>query len=367
MVFCGSNAPSPKIVRTNTLSVTFDTAQSSFDGPYRFTGFQIQWFAISQQSAARVLHPQPKGFQAERTEAACVTGIVLRNPSRGIIKSPNYGLSRYPSGANCTWIINPDIALVPGQMFIIKLLFLYFDVESGDLSCKTGDRAEVASVRIDGNRRRGRYCNHNKPPEGDSLDALTAKPVVVTFLSDHNGVEGYGFEIRYVVEVNSAPIVPKPGELYLPMFTNINSCGVIPRGMSRFMKRSTDIFETEAIVDDLEHSDTRIVGGNPVRSGTWPWIAELTLDNTHSCGATIINELWIMTAAHCFASAGGAGKSRWRVVIGRYSLYKDSAWNGQRALVPRIKNIFLHKHYRYRISKANDIALIELWDPVSLF
>ena len=43
----------------------------------------------------------------------------------------------------------------------------------------------------------------------------------------------------------------------------------------------------------------KIVGGSAAKDGQFPYQVSLRLNNKHFCGGSIINEKWILTAAHC--------------------------------------------------------------------
>lgn len=54
----------------------------------------------------------------------------------------------------------------------------------------------------------------------------------------------------------------------------------------------------EVVVD--EKGTPRVVGGQAAAQNSWPWIANLQDRwGTPFCGAALIHEKWLLTAAHC--------------------------------------------------------------------
>ena len=50
------------------------------------------------------------------------------------------------------------------------------------------------------------------------------------------------------------------------------------------------------------NAQLRIVGGQKSKTGNWPWIAKLGVEIdfiVYVCGGTIIDDEWILIAAHC--------------------------------------------------------------------
>ncbi|NXJ85805.1 ACRO protein, partial [Trogon melanurus] len=105
----------------------------------------------------------------------------------------------------------------------------------------------------------------------------------------------------------------------------------------------------------------RIVGGTGSQPGAWPWIVSIQdpwrPGSGHLCGGSLISTQWVLTAAHCFTHARQLNK--WRVVAGATRLSEP----GPETQVRHIRRLILHEHY-YNVTEENDIALLELDQPV---
>lgn len=49
----------------------------------------------------------------------------------------------------------------------------------------------------------------------------------------------------------------------------------------------------------IQNNGTRIVGGNDARREAWPWIVSLHFNFQPVCGASLVSDEWLVTAAHC--------------------------------------------------------------------
>jgi secreted trypsin-like serine protease len=124
-------------------------------------------------------------------------------------------------------------------------------------------------------------------------------------------------------------------------------------------------------------SSERIVGGRNATPGYWPWQLSLqflrentTNDFRHTCGASLIDPWWAMTAAHCVTGRMiGMNDSRreepenFRVLVGATNLLDLSA-------VQIIGIDLITKHERFEpnpyLGYPNDIALLRLKQPADL-
>merc|ERR1712198_606826 len=81
----------------------------------------------------------------------------------------------------------------------------------------------------------------------------------------------------------------------------------------------------------------------------------------HICGATVVSNKWIITAAHCIIA--GPKPGNYKVVVGRHSLRKFD----KKTRRHNVRRVIVHPKWAgdYTEEMSNDIALIELKTPMS--
>uniref|UniRef100_A0A8C8D9G9 Transmembrane serine protease 15 n=1 Tax=Oncorhynchus tshawytscha TaxID=74940 RepID=A0A8C8D9G9_ONCTS len=139
------------------------------------------------------------------------------------------------------------------------------------------------------------------------------------------------------------------------------ACGV--RMVSQKMDRSgsTELRREEKGEEESEESRTvRVVGGTDSRKGAWPWMVSLYFRGRHVCGATLIDNEWLVTAAHCVYGKN-IHLSNWEAVLGLHSQDSVDVLPSQ---TRKVDHIIMNKHYNRRTKDA-DIAMMHLQTNVN--
>ncbi|XP_074072979.1 chymotrypsin-like elastase family member 2A [Macrotis lagotis] len=107
---------------------------------------------------------------------------------------------------------------------------------------------------------------------------------------------------------------------------------------------------------------SRVVGGENVLPNSWPWQVSLQYNSNgvwrHTCGGTLIERNWVLTAAHCISSS-----RTYRVLLGKYSLSTEE----KGSLAISVSKMVVHEKWNpNKLSDGNDIALLKLASAASL-
>ncbi|XP_026230166.1 transmembrane protease serine 9-like isoform X2 [Anabas testudineus] len=103
--------------------------------------------------------------------------------------------------------------------------------------------------------------------------------------------------------------------------------------------------------------NTKIVGGQVASQGSWPWQVSLQSSAGHFCGGSLINNQWVMTAAHCTILTSASSVT---VYLG----LQTQGGSSPSQQIQTVSLIIIHPSYNFN-SNDNDISLLKLSSPVN--
>ncbi|XP_050311500.1 trypsin-1 isoform X2 [Anthonomus grandis grandis] len=103
----------------------------------------------------------------------------------------------------------------------------------------------------------------------------------------------------------------------------------------------------------LSNHENRIVGGRPTGVNHYPWIARIVYDGRFQCGASLVSESYVITAAHCVRKLK---RSKIRVILGDHDM---STTADVPAKMRAVSAIIRHRNFDTD-TYNHDIALLKL-------
>jgi len=235
--------------------------------------------------------------------------VTLNSGDVATFSSPGWP-SAYGARQNCAWRFR-----AARRTDQITITCTSFSLQPAGRRCT--DFLNIGSRTV-----RARYCGTSFPGS-----VTTSNYVRLTFRSDRrNNFAGFTCTATLAGTVINPPIVNPP-------VTNGRCvCGKANR-------------------------NTRIVGGQTTEVNEYPWQVALVGRGSSSvfCGGTLINDRWVLTAAHCTQSGVQ------QVLLGNH--LQSTTDSGERRI--NVRRVVDHPSYNDR-TLNNDFSLLELSTPLNL-
>ncbi|XP_026013321.1 coagulation factor VII [Astatotilapia calliptera] len=106
------------------------------------------------------------------------------------------------------------------------------------------------------------------------------------------------------------------------------------------------------------HFAPRVVNGIMCPKGHCPWQALLAENNQFFCGAIVLSDRWLLTAAHCVYQKPSTVL---HIVVGEHDIWEEEKTEQWR----RVLKVVCHEDYNVT-SSDSDLALLKLHRPVKL-
>nr|CDJ26743.1 CUB and LDL domains-containing trypsin-like serine peptidase 2 protein [Tityus serrulatus] len=286
---------------------------------------------------------------------------IIQVTRRSLFYSPGYASGQYPKNVRCVY------AFLSAPDTFIRLSFNDFDLEN-TTSCNGDNFAIFNEFSID-QKPRYVFCGSVLP-----YDVISENnKLYVSFYSDwiHSG---RGFNVTY------EPLTSKLTQEFACKNRKLISKSSICNGVDD-CGDGTDEEKCglppsptpECGVPPVSHhhqqSEDRIVGGSQAIPGSWPWQIDLQQNNiepnSHTCGGSLINSLWAVSAAHCFKYL--TDKTLWRIHLGNHNKYKRDdleivRYIDKLIIYPDVDEETFLLTGKYDIN--NDMSLLKLNAPV---
>ncbi|XP_049831474.1 chymotrypsin-1-like [Schistocerca gregaria] len=101
---------------------------------------------------------------------------------------------------------------------------------------------------------------------------------------------------------------------------------------------------------------SRIVNGKPAADHEFPALASLHVNGSHYCGANVLNENWLVTAAHCVTTSK---PSQQYILAGTNSQTSGGS-------IHQVEQSIVHENYTGLVDSAADIALLRVSSQIRI-